>query len=294
MPESRFELLGHDNPFGVYPAPVVAVGRLDEALVAVYAGEKAQEPVAIDEEATFVEHGDGHGRDLGGFDFRRHRLFAFSAGRVVYYSIDEEEEFFSRLLDSETLRQEDPFLRLSLAKATGSREAIRAEMRTCLIELKEQAPFLIDSWYESQRKQLGAQLKAALPKDWQGVLAARKRSAKAPSPKPVAGGLKYNVGERAARPMARSAVVEHFAEKFELKRAQVKELFEELANLATSEVRRNGEFVLPGFGKLVLSRPKVRAGRNPQTGESIQVPARTALRFRLSKNMKDAVVPKRK
>jgi len=34
-----------------------------------------------------------------------------------------------------------------------------------------------------------------------------------------------------------------------MKRAQVKQLFEDLANLATSEVKSNGEFVLPGFGK---------------------------------------------
>ena len=65
-----------------------------------------------------------------------------------------------------------------------------------------------------------------------------------------------------------------------LKRAQVKELFEELSNLAISEVKENGEFVLPGFGKLVLSERKAREGRNPQTGETIQIPAKTTLKFR--------------
>ena len=93
--------------------------------------------------------------------------------------------------------------------------------------------------------------------------------------------------------MSQSEVVNHFAEKYELKRAQVKELFEELANLATNEVKENGEFVLPGFGKLVLSERKAREGRNPQTGETIQIPAKTALKFRLSKGLKDSVVPKK-
>jgi DNA-binding protein HU-beta len=92
--------------------------------------------------------------------------------------------------------------------------------------------------------------------------------------------------------MSQSEVVNHFAERFELKRAQVKEIFEELSTLASSEVRENGEFVLPGFGKLVLSERKAREGRNPQTGESIQIPAKTTLKFRLSKSMKDTVVPK--
>ena len=93
--------------------------------------------------------------------------------------------------------------------------------------------------------------------------------------------------------MSQSEVVNHFAERFELKRAQVKEIFEELSNLASSEVKSNGEFVLPGFGKLVLSERKAREGRNPQTGEAIQIPAKTTLKFRLSKGMKDTVVPKK-
>ncbi|MET0648645.1 MAG: HU family DNA-binding protein [Pyrinomonadaceae bacterium] len=93
--------------------------------------------------------------------------------------------------------------------------------------------------------------------------------------------------------MSQSEVVNHFAEKYELKRAQVKELFEELANLATNEVKESGEFVLPGFGKLVLSERKAREGRNPQTGETIQIPAKTTLKFRLGKGLKDSVVPKK-
>src|SRR2546423_15461982 len=93
--------------------------------------------------------------------------------------------------------------------------------------------------------------------------------------------------------MSQSEVINHFAEKFGMKRAQVKELFEEMANLAASEVKENGEFVLPGFGKIVLSERKAREGRNPQTGEPIQIPAKTTLKFRLSKGMKDSVVPKK-
>ena len=93
--------------------------------------------------------------------------------------------------------------------------------------------------------------------------------------------------------MSQSEVINHFAEKYGMKRAQVKELFEEMANLAASEVKENGEFVLPGFGKMVLSERKAREGRNPQTGETIQIPAKTTLKFRLSKGMKDSVVPKK-
>ncbi|HEX5706279.1 MAG TPA: HU family DNA-binding protein [Pyrinomonadaceae bacterium] len=93
--------------------------------------------------------------------------------------------------------------------------------------------------------------------------------------------------------MSQSEVYNHFAEKTGMKRAQVKELFEELANLAMSEVKESGEFALPGFGKLVLSERKAREGRNPQTGETIQIPAKTTLKFRVGKGMKDSVMPRK-
>ncbi len=93
--------------------------------------------------------------------------------------------------------------------------------------------------------------------------------------------------------MTQSEVINHFAEKFEMKRTQVREVFDELVNLANSEVKSNGEFSLPGFGKLVLSNRKAREGRNPATGETIQIPAKTTLKFRVGKAMKDSVVPKK-
>ena len=93
--------------------------------------------------------------------------------------------------------------------------------------------------------------------------------------------------------MTQSEVINHFAEKFGLKRAQVKELFEELANLAGTEVKSNGEFALPGFGKLVRSERKAREGRNPATGETIQIPAKTTLKFRVGKGMKDSILPRK-
>jgi DNA-binding protein HU-beta len=93
--------------------------------------------------------------------------------------------------------------------------------------------------------------------------------------------------------MTQSEVINHFAEKFDMKRTQVREVFDELVNLANREVTSNGEFALPGFGKLVLSERKAREGRNPATGETIQIPAKTTLKFRVGKAMKDSVIPKK-
>ena len=93
--------------------------------------------------------------------------------------------------------------------------------------------------------------------------------------------------------MTQSEVINHFAEKTGMKRAQIKELFEEIASLAAREVKANGEFVFPGFGKLVKSERKAREGRNPATGATIQIPAKTTLKFRVGKGMKDTVLPKK-
>ncbi len=86
--------------------------------------------------------------------------------------------------------------------------------------------------------------------------------------------------------MTQGQLFNHFAEKTGLSRAQVKTLFEELANLGSEMVTTHGEFPLPGLGKLVLSQRKARTGRNPATGEAIQIPAKTALKFRLGKAIK--------
>lgn len=94
--------------------------------------------------------------------------------------------------------------------------------------------------------------------------------------------------------MSQSEILNHFAQKFDIKRSQVKEFFEELANLAGAEVKRNGEFVLPGLGKMVKSERKAREGRNPATGETIKIPAKTTLKFRIGKAMKDSVLPAKK
>jgi DNA-binding protein HU-beta len=105
---------------------------------------------------------------------------------------------------------------------------------------------------------------------------------------------KKAAGKQNGKRMSQSEVLNHFAQKFDVKRAQVKEFFEELATLAGTEVKRNGEFVLPGIGKLVKAERKAREGRNPATGETIKIPAKTTLKFRIGKSMKDSVLPPKK
>jgi DNA-binding protein HU-beta len=55
-------------------------------------------------------------------------------------------------------------------------------------------------------------------------------------------------------------------------------------------IKKNGEFVLPGFGKLVKQKRKARTGFNPKTQQRLRIPARTVLKFRVAKVAKDAVL----
>jgi DNA-binding protein HU-beta len=90
--------------------------------------------------------------------------------------------------------------------------------------------------------------------------------------------------------MGKTQLFSHFADKFDLKRTQVREIFDELQSLAESEMQSNGEFVLPGMVKLVKQNRQARMGRNPATGESIQIPAKTVVKARIAKQLKDAVL----
>jgi DNA-binding protein HU-beta len=67
-----------------------------------------------------------------------------------------------------------------------------------------------------------------------------------------------------------------------------------LSSLAYKAIRKEGEFVLPGFGKLVKQKRKARTGVNPKTGAKIKVPAKTVVKFRVAKAAKDAVLGVRK
>ncbi len=94
-----------------------------------------------------------------------------------------------------------------------------------------------------------------------------------------------------ARRMGKSELFAYFADKFEWKRAQAREFFDELNTLAEKELKRSGEFTIPGMVKLVVQKRKARMGRNPATGEPIKIPAKTVVKMRLSKACKDAINP---
>ena len=90
--------------------------------------------------------------------------------------------------------------------------------------------------------------------------------------------------------MTKTQVIAALAESTEMSKKEVAEFMEKLVTLAYSEVKNNGEFVIQGIGKMVKMNRKARQGRNPATGETIQIPAKTVVKFRLAKAAKEAVL----
>jgi DNA-binding protein HU-beta len=91
-----------------------------------------------------------------------------------------------------------------------------------------------------------------------------------------------------AKALTKSQVISTLAEKTELPKKTVKLFFNELNTLAYKEAQNT--FTLPGFGKLALVERKARLGRNPATGETIQIPAKTVVKFKIAKACKEAVL----
>jgi DNA-binding protein HU-beta len=97
-----------------------------------------------------------------------------------------------------------------------------------------------------------------------------------------------------AKGMTKTALVRALAEKLELTNKQTAGFLELLAETAVKETKKNGEFTIPGIGKLVKADRKARLGRNPQTGETIKIKAKTVVKFRVAKAAKDSIAPPKK
>ena len=90
--------------------------------------------------------------------------------------------------------------------------------------------------------------------------------------------------------MTKSQILATLAESSEMSKTQVSDFLDKMVELAYREVKNSGEFVIPGIGKLVKVNRKERMGRNPATGESIKIPAKTVVKFRVAKAAKEAVL----
>jgi DNA-binding protein HU-beta len=87
-----------------------------------------------------------------------------------------------------------------------------------------------------------------------------------------------------AKAKTKSQIMKDLAEKSGLKKKEVIAVVEILVQMAYKEAKNS--FTIPGLGKLVVVNRKARIGRNPATGQQIQIPAKRVLKFRIAKAAK--------
>lgn len=91
-----------------------------------------------------------------------------------------------------------------------------------------------------------------------------------------------------AKTMTKSQIAEHLADKTGTTKKTAAQFLDELAQLAYKQAKNS--FTVPGLGKLVLVQRKARKGRNPATGETIKIPAKRVVKFRVAKAAKDSIL----
>ena len=94
-----------------------------------------------------------------------------------------------------------------------------------------------------------------------------------------------------AKALTKSQIAAEIATKNNLTKKAAAEILEFIAQLAYKNAKNT--FTLPGLGKLVLVNRKARVGRNPATGETIQIKAKRVVKFRVAKAAKDAIIGKK-
>lgn len=91
----------------------------------------------------------------------------------------------------------------------------------------------------------------------------------------------------ADKPLTKTQIIAAIADATELTKKDVNAVLDELVKLSYEQA--SAGFTIPGLGKLVVVERQARTGRNPSTGETIEIPAKKVLKFRIAKAAKDAI-----
>ncbi len=86
--------------------------------------------------------------------------------------------------------------------------------------------------------------------------------------------------------LTKAEIVDAIYEKTERNRGEVKNIVETLSRITTQAIKNDQARLISGFGKFEASAKKARRGRNPHTDESITLPPRKVVVFRLSRKFR--------
>ena len=83
------------------------------------------------------------------------------------------------------------------------------------------------------------------------------------------------------------------AEKHDMPKRQVEALMNDLGEAFTTHLKKGNKIRYSGVGVLEVRSRAARTGRNPATGQPIPIPAKTVVKARIIKQLKDSVLPKK-
>lgn len=91
-------------------------------------------------------------------------------------------------------------------------------------------------------------------------------------------------------PMTKNEILTKLAEKTSLKKKEVLGVLDAYNELIVAALKKDKKIKVAGLGIAQVKNRAARMARNPQTGEAIKVKAKTVVKFRVSKELKDKVL----
>jgi integration host factor subunit alpha len=89
--------------------------------------------------------------------------------------------------------------------------------------------------------------------------------------------------------MTKAELVDALYHKIDLPKKEVQDIVEDFFEIIKSDLEKGNTLKLPGFGNFNISSKNARVGRNPKTGEKVEITARNVLTFKPSSILRDRV-----
>ncbi len=90
--------------------------------------------------------------------------------------------------------------------------------------------------------------------------------------------------------MTKADLIDSMANKAELPKPKAEEIVNGLLDDIVAALKKGDKVNISGFGTFSVSERKARTGRNPKTGETIQIASSRAAKFKAGKTLKDSLV----
>ncbi|MEW5803408.1 MAG: HU family DNA-binding protein [bacterium] len=89
--------------------------------------------------------------------------------------------------------------------------------------------------------------------------------------------------------MNKADLIDKMATEASISKAAAEKALGALTDGIKTALQKGEPVTLIGFGTYSVTERKARTGRNPQTGEELQIPAKKAIKFKAGKGLRDAV-----